>query len=85
MVLTVKPCVKIDVYHFPFSWSTFITLAPKAITGVPPMTKSIATLLGMTHETFYRKTKDLENEGLVRFDKQRVEILNRPLLKVMIE
>lgn len=52
---------------------------------LPVHRKSIATLLGMTHETFYRKTKGLENERLVRFDKQRVEILNRPLLEEMIE
>ncbi len=53
--------------------------------NLPAHRKSIATLLGMTHETFYRTTKDLENERLVRFDKQRVEILNRPLLDEMIE
>ncbi len=52
---------------------------------LPVHRKSIATLLGMTHETFYRTTKGLENEMLVRFDKQRVEILNRPLLEEMIE
>jgi len=52
---------------------------------LPVHRKSIATLLGMTHETFYRTTKGLENEMLVRFDKERVEILNRPLLEEMIE
>ncbi len=52
---------------------------------LPVHRKSIATLLGMTHETFYRKTKELENERLLRFDKQKVEILNRPMLNQMIE
>ena len=52
---------------------------------LPVHRKSIATLLGMTHETFYRKTKGLENEKIVRFDKQRVEILNHSLLEEMIE
>lgn len=52
---------------------------------LPVHRKSIATLLGMTHETFYRTAKSLENEGLVRFDGQRVEIVNRLLLEEAIE
>lgn len=52
---------------------------------LPVHRKSIATLLGMTHETFYRTAKSLENEGLVRFDGQRVEIVNRLLLEEVIE
>ncbi len=52
---------------------------------LPVHRKSIATLLGMTHETFYRTTKDLENERLVRFDKERVEILNRSMLEELID
>ncbi len=52
---------------------------------LPVHRKAIATLLGMTHETFYRKTKNLENERIVRFDKKRVAILNRPLLEELME
>lgn len=52
---------------------------------LPVHRKSIATLLGMTHETFYRTAKSLENEGLVRFDGQRVEIVNRLLLEEVLE
>jgi CRP/FNR family transcriptional regulator len=52
---------------------------------LPAHRKSIATLLGMTHETFYRTAKSLEDDGLVLFDRQRVEIVNRLLLEAMIE
>lgn len=52
---------------------------------LPVHRKSIATLLGMTHETFYRSAKSLENEGLVRFDGQKVDIVNRILLEEEIE
>ena len=52
---------------------------------LPVHRKSIATLLGMTHETFYRTTKSLENDMLLRFDKDRVEILNCSLLEEMID
>lgn len=52
---------------------------------LPSHRKSIATLLNMTHETFYRTAKDLENEGLIRFDGQQIEILNYALLEGMIE
>jgi CRP/FNR family transcriptional regulator len=52
---------------------------------LPVHRKSIATLLGMTHETFYRTAKELEIDGLVRFDGQRIEIVNRPLLAELVE
>lgn len=48
---------------------------------LPAHRKSIATLLGMTHETFYRTAKELEIEGLVRFDGHRIEIMNRTMLE----
>ncbi|MBI5594070.1 MAG: Crp/Fnr family transcriptional regulator [Deltaproteobacteria bacterium] len=51
---------------------------------LPVHRKSIATLLGMTHETFYRTAKELENEGLVRFDGQKIEIVNRHLLEELV-
>jgi CRP-like cAMP-binding protein len=52
-----------------------------AFVRLPVYRKSIATLLGMTHETFYRTAKELENEGLVRFEGQRIKIVNRFLLE----
>jgi CRP/FNR family transcriptional regulator len=52
---------------------------------LPVHRKSIATLLGMTHETFYRTAKELEDEGMVRFDGQRIEIVNRPGLEELME
>lgn len=52
---------------------------------LPVHRKSIATLLGMIHETFYRTAKSLEDDGLVQFDRQRVEIVNRLLLEEVIE
>lgn len=55
--------------------STLVTL--------PAHRKSIATLLGMTHETFYRMAKELENEDLVRFDGDQIEITNRSMLEVV--
>ena len=51
---------------------------------LPVHRKSIATLLGMTHETFYRMAKELENDGLVRFDGQSVEIVNCSLLEQLM-
>ncbi|MDR3557055.1 MAG: Crp/Fnr family transcriptional regulator [Syntrophobacteraceae bacterium] len=48
---------------------------------LPAHRKSIATLLGMTHETFYRTARELEIEGMVRFDGQRIEIMSRTLLE----
>jgi CRP-like cAMP-binding protein len=47
---------------------------------LPVPRKELATLLGMTHETFYRSAKELENEGLVRFAGQTIEILDQKLL-----
>ncbi|MDR3566906.1 MAG: Crp/Fnr family transcriptional regulator [Syntrophobacteraceae bacterium] len=55
-----------------------------ASVALPVHRKSIATLLGMTHETFYRTAKELVNEGLVRFDGQNIEILNRSLLEELV-
>jgi CRP-like cAMP-binding protein len=52
---------------------------------LPAHRKSIANLLDMTHETFYRASKELENEGLVRFDEQRVEVINPTKLEEMVE
>ncbi len=52
---------------------------------LPAHRKSIATLLGMTHETFYRTAKELENEGTVRFDGPKIEIVNRSLLEALLE
>ncbi len=57
--------------------SPFITL--------PAHRKSIATLLGMTHETFYRAAKELETEGMLRFDGHGIEIANRAMLEELIE
>jgi CRP/FNR family transcriptional regulator, dissimilatory nitrate respiration regulator len=56
-----------------------------ACVTLPAHRKFIATLLGMTHETFYRTAKELENEGLVRFDGQKIEIVNRSLLEELME
>ncbi len=55
------------------------------VISLPTHRKSIATLLDMTHETFYRASKELENEGLVRFDEQRVEIVERAKLEDLVE
>ncbi len=48
--------------------------------ALPVPRKDLATLLGMTHETFYRSAKELENEGLIRFTGQKVDLLARDLL-----
>jgi CRP/FNR family transcriptional regulator len=56
----------------------------KSIT-LPVPRKELATFLGMTHETFYRTAKEMENEDLIRFTRQKVEILDRDLLMEMIE
>lgn len=53
--------------------------------ALPAHRKSIATLLGMTHETFYRTAKELENEDMVRFDGPKIEIVNRSLLEGLLE
>lgn len=60
-------------------------LQKSASVTLPVHRKSIATLLGMTHETFYRTAKELENEGLVRFDGQKIGIVNRALLEELVE
>ena len=52
---------------------------------LPAHRKSIATLLDMTHETFYRASKELENDGMVRFEEQRVEIVNRSKMEELVE
>jgi CRP-like cAMP-binding protein len=52
---------------------------------LPAPRKELAVFLGMTHETFYRTAKDLENDGLVRFAGQKVEILDHDLLMEMTE
>jgi CRP-like cAMP-binding protein len=52
---------------------------------LPVPRKELATFLGMTHETFYRTAKEMENENLLRFTKQKVEILDRALLLEMTE
>jgi CRP-like cAMP-binding protein len=52
---------------------------------LPVPRKELATFLGMTHETFYRTAKEMETENLVRFTRQKVEILNRALLLEMTE
>lgn len=52
--------------------------------ALPVPRKELATLLGMTHETFYRSAKELENEGLVRFAGQTVEIRDQKLLAEIV-
>ncbi len=52
---------------------------------LPVHRKEIATLLGMTHETFYRTAKELENEGMVQFEGQQIEIQNLSLLEEFME
>lgn len=52
---------------------------------LPVPRKELATLLGMTHETFYRNAKELTNEGLVRFIGQTLDILDQDLLSEMME
>lgn len=52
---------------------------------LPVPRKELATFLGMTHETFYRATKELANRGLVRFTGQNIEILDLDLLLEIME
>lgn len=52
---------------------------------LPANRKSIATLLGMTHETFYRSAKELENEDIVRFERQRADIRNRLQMEKLVD
>ncbi|MHB9071993.1 MAG: Crp/Fnr family transcriptional regulator [Desulfobaccales bacterium] len=52
--------------------------------ALPVSRKELATLLGMTQETFYRTTKELVNDGLVRFTGQSVDLLDQDrLVKIM--
>jgi len=51
----------------------------------PVPRKELATFLGMTHETFYRSTRELVKEGMVRFAGQTIEILDQDLLAEIIE
>jgi CRP-like cAMP-binding protein len=53
--------------------------------ALPVPRKELATFLGMTHETFYRTTKEMANAGLVRFTGQSVDILDYDLLTEMTE
>lgn len=57
----------------------------KTSVTLPAHKKSIATLLGMTHETFYRMARELETEGLVSFDGQRIELGDHLLLEEQAE
>ena len=52
---------------------------------LPVPRKELAGFLGMTHETFYRTAKEMENADLLRFTGQKVEILDRHLLMEMTE
>jgi CRP-like cAMP-binding protein len=51
--------------------------------ALPVPRKELANFLGMTHETFYRTTKELADGGVVRFSGQTVEIIDRDLLAEM--
>jgi CRP-like cAMP-binding protein len=53
--------------------------------ALPVPRKELATFLGMTHETFYRTAKELEQENLVHFSGQTVEILTRERLVEIME
>ena len=53
--------------------------------ALPVPRKELATLLGMTHETFYRIAKELTNAGLVRFAGQSVDILDQDRLAEIME
>ena len=53
--------------------------------ALPVPRKELATFLGMTHETFYRTTKELTNDDLVRFTGQSVDILDQDRLAEMTE
>jgi CRP/FNR family transcriptional regulator len=52
---------------------------------LPVPRKELAALLGMTHETFYRTAKELANQGLVRFTRQTIDILDQELLSEIME
>jgi CRP-like cAMP-binding protein len=50
---------------------------------LPVPRKELATFLGMTHETFYRTTKELAVAGVVRFVGQTAEITDQDQLAEM--
>jgi CRP-like cAMP-binding protein len=51
---------------------------------LPVPRKELATFLGMTHETFYRTAKELEQANLVHFSGQTVQIMAQErLLEIM--
>ena len=52
---------------------------------LPVPRKELATFLGMTHETFYRTAKDMENAGLVKFSGHTAAIINQDLLAKIVE
>ncbi|MBI5575209.1 MAG: Crp/Fnr family transcriptional regulator [Deltaproteobacteria bacterium] len=52
---------------------------------LPVSRKELATFLGMTHETFYRSTRELVGKGLIRFARQTVEILDRDMLTEIVD
>ena len=53
--------------------------------ALPVPRKELATFLGMTHETFYRTTKELTNDDLVRFSGQSADILDQDRLSEIME
>ncbi len=53
--------------------------------ALPVPRKELATFLGMTHETFYRTAKELEQANLVNFSGQTVEILAQERLVEIME
>ena len=53
--------------------------------ALPVPRKELATFLGMTHQTFYRTTKELTNDDLVRFTGQSVDLLDQDRLAEMTE
>lgn len=52
---------------------------------LPVPRKELANFLGMTHETLYRTTRELTNDGLVRFTGQSADILDRGQLVELTE
>ncbi len=53
--------------------------------ALPVPRKDLATLLGMTHETFYHTARELEDHGLVRFARQTIDIVDQDLLEEIME
>lgn len=52
---------------------------------LPVPRKELATFLDMSHETFYRSTKELVKDGLIQFAGKKAHILNQDLLVAMTE